>query len=104
MSKHTPGPWRIVSGFPPIVRGGEENGVPDLEIAVYGLNVKADANLIAAAPDLLEAAEAALAVLRFDTQDVWRDKFLAVMQAAKAREAYARLLAAIAKARGEAQT
>lgn len=50
--------------------------------------------------DLLAAAEAALAVLRFDTPDVWRDRLLAFIQAAKAKEVYAQLRAAIAKARG----
>lgn len=90
MSKHTPGPWII--GFDDgsgesyitanqvvVVRGGEDGwGV------MNGVENPADARLIAAAPDLLEALERIVAC------DPYKQSSAAII----AREA-------IAKARGE---
>lgn len=61
--KHTPGPWEIFrpddSGF----LGIDGNGGKD-SVVIYddygGIKSEADARLIAAAPDLLAACEAAL--------------------------------------------
>ena len=82
MSKHTPGPWRV---------GGRGEYLNQLNIepcigVAYGHDVEliANARLIAAAPDLLEALEALI--------EDQRDASLPVL--AKAR-------AAIAKAKGE---
>ena len=56
MSKHTPGPWRLAwvpEGVKPIVQRGKEGW-----FEVCGMSAErehADAHLIAAAPDLLEA-------------------------------------------------
>jgi hypothetical protein len=59
MSAHTPGPWRYLPGdvpaFRPIVQRGSEGG-----FIVQGLSREredADAKLIAASPELLEALE-----------------------------------------------
>ena len=70
--KHTPGPWKIgfsdgsgagqydegiwivAEGNNPIVRGGQDQGVP------VGVVTPADARLIAATPALLEALESVL--------------------------------------------
>lgn len=63
MSKHTPGPWRYIPGmlgakFPPAVQRGSEGGF--LVEGVTREQEDADARLISAAPDLLEALEAFL--------------------------------------------
>jgi len=64
MTKHTPGPWRLLKregSFPPVVQRGLEGG-----FSVAGSNPDtedADARLIAAAPELL-------AVLR-QVADYW---------------------------------
>ena len=66
MGKHTPGPWEIVDGHYPSMKEvkGPSFEVPivmaatDLSFDDY-LRRSADACLIAAAPDLLEACEAA---------------------------------------------
>ena len=79
--KHTPGPWRIGTssgplkelGFndPPAIYGKNNNSV----LAILGggsihfENAKANARLIAAAPDLLEACEQALALDWFPHND-----------------------------------
>ena len=62
MSKHTPGPWRVVDGHYPCMKEIEGPSfrvtvvmwATDLDFNDY-LVRSADANLIAAAPDLLEA-------------------------------------------------
>lgn len=68
MSKHTPGPWKIEEQrFPP----GEKITSSERNICFFpdsgfgqGLEGAANANLIAAAPELLEAAKFALAQLK----------------------------------------
>ncbi|HSG19548.1 MAG TPA: hypothetical protein VLA31_02160 [Burkholderiaceae bacterium] len=66
MSKHTPGPWRPRNG---IVLADSHKGThcSDEDIAFYGgplvcesIRTDANARLIAAAPDLLEALKAML--------------------------------------------
>ncbi|MFY4005997.1 hypothetical protein [Achromobacter denitrificans] len=97
-TKHTPGPWRYQPGRdsrPPYVIRGSEGG-----FVVVGMTAdrqEADAALIAAAPELLEALEA---------EEEWRGREDAgeldpewdyeTMVAAKRR-------AAISKAKGEQQ-
>ncbi len=53
---HTPGPWRTsgaaLDGFAPIMAPG---GVIVALVSTLSANVKADAMLIAAAPDMLKA-------------------------------------------------
>ena len=58
MAEHTPGPWRADSPFVSAPSG-------EL-IAKVATSTKADARLIAAAPELLAALEQALAVLGSD--------------------------------------
>ncbi len=105
--KYTPGPWAVLPEEcdKPYIRvrgtrlGGRYKianvltpvyeGAPDREAN----ETRANARLIAAAPDLLEAAAAVVA--RWDTPS-WKD-------AAPTGEVIARLRAAIAKARGEQQ-
>jgi hypothetical protein len=58
MSEHTPGPWRAYQ--PRItwqIRGPQDEYVME---ARYGVRQEADARLIAAAPDMLEALKVAL--------------------------------------------
>ena len=66
MSKHTPGPW-----VPEIY--GERNYVvgPD-DKSVASITRKEDANLIAAAPDLLEALEEIASYPSLDAQELMR--------------------------------
>jgi hypothetical protein len=57
MSEHTTGPWRI--GDAGVTVFGPPNGNPSPK-TVANVKSKADAKLIAAAPELLDAAMAAL--------------------------------------------
>lgn len=88
MSKHTPGPWFAT------VQPGQVVGVHTYTHQVmYGddciasLLTKADAHLIAAAPDLLEACKAA-------------SKIVHAANTTEADQVYDTLCAAIAKAEG----
>jgi hypothetical protein len=61
--EHTPGPWRVieVGGFwvvPGVVTFA--HGTPDITIIPVPLDSEANANLIAAAPDLLQLLETAV--------------------------------------------
>ncbi len=86
MSKHTPGPWRRHAAF--------ANGISDAEGLLIAASMKdEDANLIAAAPDLL----AALIMVR-DADDDCRADGLPTLPA----PARAKIDAAIAKAEGGA--
>jgi len=91
MSSFTPGPWRV---------GGNSGFVNQIQIepaigCAYGAGyeVKANARLIAAAPDLLEALEFMLSVFNETYPDVADDE--------EDREAWAKARAAIRKATGE---
>ena len=93
-AKHTPGPWRI--GSPP-PNGQQTIGTDQgLMVAVAttgaGVQTKANANLIAAAPDLLKALEDCVVVM---------DRELAGLKVIQPELSAAR--AAIAKATGEQQ-
>lgn len=84
-TQHTPGPWRIGdAGF--TVFGPPKPGA--LPETIAPVKNRANARLIAAAPDLLTAVEALL-----DCEPA--------LLSAKERKAYAIARAAIAKARGE---
>ena len=100
--KHTPGPWEVVvqpfadpdakgntiysvEGYG-IGRIWDENGNPENY---------ANARLIAAAPDLLEAADAMMPLLSLIEDDLWEDCPFPAVQ----RKRIAALRAAILKAR-----
>lgn len=92
--KYTPGPWRK-RGVNKIVCGPEGNTVADVRYK----NGDADARLIAAAPDLLEALrKITLAVAMQDKDQLYPDTREGWMMAADDIEAIAR--AAIDKAEG----
>lgn len=82
MSKHTPGPWSTNHvGFT-----HAKNGACIAEVGIDVLpfdEVEANANLIAAAPDLLEALESALTILTDSVGDFDYDKALAAIARAK---------------------
>ena len=88
MSKHTKGPWKAVRTVAP--KGwviGREDGLYDIAIVRDGSALEdnqANARLIAAAPDLLEALEDVRHNVDSDEPEMWH-----------------RVNAAIAKARGE---
>ncbi|MEN6301729.1 MAG: hypothetical protein ABFD96_03350 [Armatimonadia bacterium] len=76
MAEHTPGPWRVGKNYGAVIADTAPEGhLPDAdleasEIKAYGGYVigesiaKCNRSLIAAAPDLLEAAKYALSVIR----------------------------------------
>ncbi len=93
-TKHTPGPWRVYStviGGEPVHRvDGQRGGKP-----INWRPTLADAHLIAAAPDMLEALEAILSMLpRSLATTTWGDPTWT--------DAIRRVESAIKKARGEA--
>ena len=97
MSKHTPGPWNI--GAPP-PNGEQTIGTQQgLMVAVAttgaGVPTEVNANLIAAAPELLEALEALTLIMNLNDDDVWTDESWQV--------ALNKARAAIAKATGGQQ-
>lgn len=63
---HTPGPWYVYGPAAECVATDAlgERGVLVATAALHGTDYRADARLIAAAPDLLEAAREALDALR----------------------------------------
>lgn len=98
MSKHTPGPWQYrrsstsSTDYYEIIPAGELGGWKDGRyLSVSGAIDEHDARLIAAAPDLLEAAEAIVA--RWDSP-LWKDQ-------PHTGTFIDQLRAAIAKAKGE---
>lgn len=60
MSNHTPGPWHVTAGHrsirPSFISPGENGGFAICEMYADGRDFTANARLIAAAPELLEAA------------------------------------------------
>lgn len=62
MSKHTPGPWVVVTPEREPIRvstGAEPTAIHVCTVTGHGADSHADASLIAAAPDLLDACERA---------------------------------------------
>lgn len=93
MSNHTPGPWKIgIDGHMIVDAKGEGNLIAG--VARMNDNREADARLIAAGPELLEAAKAAqcLTMLVSRVGEPWRSDLNYVLDLCKA---------AIAKAEGE---
>lgn len=102
MSKHTPGPWLVTGGtfvyalngygtnsFWANIYGGSQGGYKSP--GTPGEEIEANANLMSAAPDLLEALE------------TLKDSFIVAVgdKSPYAKCALERPLLAIAKARGE---
>lgn len=73
--KHTPGPWQIEFGHTQTASGIQYWQVTDGADAIccnqfcYAGDAEANARLIAAAPDLLEAAKDVLKLFRYHTED-----------------------------------
>ena len=96
-TKHTEGPWRTGDLWNTVF--GPPNGQPCPEIiATVHKGKKANARLIAAAPDMLEALELAIPWLAKHIAD---DQHLRSVMPQAAVIAYKKAEAAIAKARGE---
>ena len=97
MSKHTPGPWGIMKGdHGPMIFSGEcGRAVAMLARQVTTAEREANARLIAAAPELLEALEVMLNGDEMGEYECQRTGFPRMIQ----RREKAR--AAIAKAKGE---
>jgi hypothetical protein len=118
---HTPGPWAIHERFPdyivPLDHAGRKCGAAaddEVDLREYAQTiasvqsgkrhrtpeeVSANARLIAASPDLLEALKDAVGALEF-SRDYHSD--LSNAEQAFAQDKLDKALAAIAKARGEA--
>lgn len=103
-TKHTPGPWTIEAQFKVLtnVQRNTETRVPYYEIGSElrrlatidtGLNAKANAALIAAAPELLAALEDVEALLYAVTNEGFRP--------ISDNDLVLKMRAAIAKAKGE---
>lgn len=97
---HTPGPWNVSVNFPDgktptyYVAQDAQPGVVCLwPVASSGIASKADANIIAAAPDMLAALERASAI----TSRRWRS----LPPDSEEKQAHQQIVAAIRKARGE---
>lgn len=88
MIKHTPGPWRVIDHY---VTAGEEQ-VCAVGVDWTANNVTANARLIAAAPELLEALQSVLASVPFSQYH----------GDGELEECEHRVRAAIAKATGQA--
>ena len=99
-AKHTPGPWTAVTHEPEenishAVVTGNNRAIPICKTGRWDLASAADTRLIAAAPDLLAACEAAIE----DASPVNADYLSAGIIVTEA--AYDAMRAAIAKARTE---
>ena len=88
-SAHTPGPWTILPNTPHFVRAMHpaEGMQPVATVYHFGGELAANARLIAAAPELLEALEAVLPDLEHyvATHGPGPDKRLAIARAAIAK-------------------
>ena len=97
MSSHTPGPWRVYDGTSTLSEMmavfGASPAPPVCRLPLRNVNRKADARLIAAAPDLLEAAK--LTVQHFS-----RNQVSGNFQGDDEHEAWTALDKAITKAEG----
>lgn len=105
MSKHTPGPWKFgqylgsLSSFCVHMDAGDKGRGIDVVKAVAGITTEqrlANARLIAAAPEMLEALERTLWYVKKQGR-----RSLTVADAAAANEAMQHLQSVIAKAKGE---
>lgn len=93
MAEHTPGPWKAEYD---LVEGPDGAYVAKAIIGVPREEYLANARLIAAAPDLLEALENVLDEVRFEGETG-----VVVVRADKANWALRAAVRAIAKARGQ---
>ncbi len=107
MSKHTPGPWRLCASDPLMFGAASGNGTEPLgfvygpsfpEQSDHGRTCLANARLIAAAPELLEAAQMVLAWYEAENDHKGTTFWERVEMCASSEGA---LRAAIAKATGE---
>ena len=95
MSGHTPEPWgAYFQDMAPIWTVAGSGGKGMFIAEVYGENDEADAYLIAAAPELLAACEAVLALVEKNDDPEMSEESLEQM----AQDAADRIRAAIAKA------
>lgn len=98
MSAHTPGPWRLVEWTAPDDYGWSikiGDAPHRLEVSAWSASSEADAHLIAAAPELLEALERLA-----DTTQGLDVTFRSAAEESTAEDALGQARAAIAKARG----
>lgn len=74
--KHTPGPWSIGKSYTDEICIRESKGHELQAIAVCGSEMLANANLIAAAPELLEACKAMAEYIsgQWDWGGEWKDR------------------------------
>ncbi len=102
-NEHTPGPWAVDPVVPALVRGPEDdpravaNTLPTRRVTQPTLTALANAQLIAAAPELLAALEALEADVRYLVEDG------TLSEGALEHPSMVAARAAIAKARGEVE-
>ena len=99
---HTPGPWQAINDWE--IRARDFGSINIADIRWNGHNEKhgrANARLIAAAPELLESLEAALARIECEWPDGRDGRGASPRTPGLIRDCKAQVHAAIAKARGE---
>jgi hypothetical protein len=99
MSAHTPGPWNVMPGrsLLHVETDCDNPGGAGVPICSLPLKAEANARLIAAAPDLLDALRDALTGFT-DLSNGWPERELHMTPA----EVIAKAVAALAKAEGRA--
>lgn len=94
--KHTPGPWEVLGGLRTVVRGTGRQKIAEITVP-YGddlrghILTKANAHLMAAAPEMLAALDRAEAFIAGFEDDETQDGITEMLAAIRA---------AIAKAKG----
>ena len=99
MSGHTPGPWRLTVGKCFYINGTDANGdrafILQRDICTYAKKekqdrIRADVQLIAAAPDLLEALQRLIPHAHFMTMCATAEDHIVVAAVDRARDAIAK--------------
>ena len=104
-AKHTPGPWHIGMKPGPMIYGEHGEQVADMVVSMINIvEHSANARLIAAAPDLLQALENLTDAVQSGTSyadDTAAGKALSILSGRSGTTWLSDARAAIAKAKGE---
>lgn len=87
MTKHTPGPWKVIQSDSPVVQTEDDHHAICTTYGVYATREQkeANANLIAAAPDMLECLQATIDYLGFfatkEANELWGKAAMVIRKA-----------------------